>query len=268
MIIDRVTDNETKVLHTMSKRSVFTSTTVLPAGVTRETVLETLHDHTAMVQLNPNNCDIVPCRVPTFATPEESTCAWYQITDRISYLPGLTNKVTYSGCFHNLIDGMQSHIYAPMGLDIRNRWTIGGYLPGEHQGPVEFGAPKDGLYLKEDVDMVCNILATKFVQKELKIAHHHLVQRLIEKAHMTERERHNAQLLYKRTISDDSSVTSPTSPTSPSIHSERNPGMVSPLTPPSASSNKRFSFEVHPVEMDANRPAVELSSQKEPVELG
>jgi hypothetical protein len=37
----------------MSKRTVFTTITPLPAGITRETVLETLHDHIEMIDLNP-----------------------------------------------------------------------------------------------------------------------------------------------------------------------------------------------------------------------
>lgn len=104
----------------MSRQTFFTTTTVLPPGVTRETVLEALHDHLGMVQCLPNNCSITPCRAPSFATPEESTKSWYLITDRISYLPGFSSMVPYHGCFNNLFDGMQSHVYATLGLDIKN----------------------------------------------------------------------------------------------------------------------------------------------------
>lgn len=246
----------------MSKRTFFTTTTVLPPGVTRETVLEALHNHTTMVQMNPNNRAIVPCRTPSFATPEESTCIWYKITDRITYLPGISSDVPYYGCFNNLFDGMQSHIYAPLNLDLRNRWTLGGSLPGEPRGPVEFGAPKNGLYLKEDVEIRCNFLVTSFVKKELKAAHHQLVQRLIARAHVTERERHNMQLFQKRTLSEHSGTTSPTTL---SIVSERNlgPTVISPRTPPSYTSNKKFEFEPPPIEMAVNEQAVELPAQRE-----
>lgn len=34
----------------MSKRTIFTTITALPAGITRDTVLETLHNHTEMIE--------------------------------------------------------------------------------------------------------------------------------------------------------------------------------------------------------------------------
>lgn len=34
----------------MSKRTVFTTITPLPAGITRETVIETLHNHFEMIE--------------------------------------------------------------------------------------------------------------------------------------------------------------------------------------------------------------------------
>lgn len=42
--------------------------------------------------------------------------------------------------------------------------------------------PKEGLYLREDVDLSCNMLMMAFVKKDLKKSHKELVQRLIEKA--------------------------------------------------------------------------------------
>ena len=37
----------------MLKRSVFTTITPLPAGITRQIVIETLHNHMEMIDLNP-----------------------------------------------------------------------------------------------------------------------------------------------------------------------------------------------------------------------
>jgi hypothetical protein len=37
----------------MSKRTVFTTITPLPASISRQTVMETLHSHTEMIDLNP-----------------------------------------------------------------------------------------------------------------------------------------------------------------------------------------------------------------------
>lgn len=187
----------------MSKRSVFTTITPLPAGVTRETVMEFLLSHTEMIDLNPLVEERHPIKPPPQATPEEFHCVWYSLTDKISYLPGgmYSGKVTYTACFHDLGNGIQTHVYAPMGLDIKNKWTINGSLPGEPTQPHEIGKgiPLSGLYLREDVDMRCNILMTSFVKKNLRNAHSALVDRLVVKAQLYEAASINDRLSDRST---------------------------------------------------------------------
>ncbi|KAG8531217.1 uncharacterized protein KY384_004575 [Bacidia gigantensis] len=181
----------------MSKRTMFTTVTPLPAGISRETVLGTLHGHTEMIDLNPLVIERHPIKPPREASPEEINCEWYSVTDKITYIPGVyTGKLTFRACFHDLPDGLQSHILAPTGLDIKGRWTLGGSLPGEPRQAVEIGLnlPKVGLWLKEDVDMKCNMMATGFVKKSTKKAHSTLVQRLIEKSHLKDNEAYNHAL--------------------------------------------------------------------------
>jgi hypothetical protein len=174
----------------MSKRTVFTTVTPLPAGITRETVMETLHTHIEMIDLNPLVEERHPIKPPPNASPEEYHCIWYSLTDRVSYLPGgmMSGQVTYNCCFHDLERGLQTHCYAPMGLNIKGKWTLGGSLPGEPIAPMELGlgAPLHGLYIREDVDMKCNIMMTSFVKKTLKKAHSALVGRLLVKAQTLE----------------------------------------------------------------------------------
>jgi len=184
----------------MSKRTVFTTVTPLPTGITRETVMETLHHHVEMINLNPLCLveDRRPIKAPAEATAEEFHCTWYQLTDKISYLPGghLSSNVSYNACFHDLPNGLQTHCYAPMGVNIRGKWTLGGSLPGEPIAPVELGlgTPLNGLWLREDVDMRCNIMMTGFVKKTLKKAHIHLVDRLLMKAQIAGASETNLQL--------------------------------------------------------------------------
>ena len=186
----------------MSKRSHFTTVTALPAGITRETVLETLHNHVEMIDLNPLVTERHPIKPPSEATAEEYHCQWYSVTDRVNYLPGglYSGSVTFNACFHDLPDGLQSHIYAPMGLNMKGRWTIGGSLPGEPRQAVEIGLgmPKTGLWLREDVEMKVNMVMGGFVKKTTKKAHATLVQRLVEKAHIIEAEAHNTALAEQR----------------------------------------------------------------------
>jgi hypothetical protein len=188
----------------MSKRTLFTTVTALPTGISRETVIETLHNHLEMIDLNPLVTERHPINPPREATPEEFHAQWYSVTDKVNYLPGglYSGAVSFNACFHDLPDGLQTHIYAPMGLNMKGRWTLGGTLPGEPRQPVELGlgVPKTGLWLREDVDMKCNFVMTKFVKGTTKKAHTTLVQRLVEKAHLVEAQVHNHALEERQSI--------------------------------------------------------------------
>jgi hypothetical protein len=63
----------------MSKTSVFTTITPLPPGVSREVVIDTYHNHTEMIDLNPLVIERVPCKAPSFATADEFYASWYTI---------------------------------------------------------------------------------------------------------------------------------------------------------------------------------------------
>jgi hypothetical protein len=160
--------------------------------------METLRSHTEMIDLNPLVEERHPIKPPPHATAEEFHCLWYSLTDRVQYLPGgiMSGKVSYDACFHDLENGLQTHVYAPMGLNIKGKWTLGGSLPGEPVAPVELGvgAPLHGLYLREDVDMRCNIMMTTFVKRTLKKAHSKLVDRLVVKAQILDASIKNQQL--------------------------------------------------------------------------
>jgi hypothetical protein len=172
----------------MSKRSVFTTISPLPAGIPRDVVLDFLHNHLEMIDLNPLVKERHPIKPPPNAPDDELKCIWYSLTDRITYLPGglASGDISYTCAFHDLPDGIQTHCRAPLNVDIRDKWTLCGTLPGEPAEPVELGigAPATGLYIREDVDLRCNILMTGFVKKNLKKSHATLVDHLVEKARL------------------------------------------------------------------------------------
>ncbi|KFA50600.1 hypothetical protein S40293_08861 [Stachybotrys chartarum IBT 40293] len=177
----------------MFKRSVFTNISPLPPTVSRETALDFLHDHLEMIDLNPLIKERHIIDPPDYAEAEERKCVWYSLTDKISYLPGgvMSGDVTYTCAFHDLPFGIQTHCYAPMGLDIRDKWSVCGTLPGEPPEPVELGlaAPASGLYIREDIEMKCNILMAGFVKKTLQKAHGVLVDTLAAKAALVSRRK-------------------------------------------------------------------------------
>lgn len=171
----------------MNKRSQITHITPLPSYVSRDAAIELLHDHSTIISLNPLVTHQGRTTTPEHALPDELSSAWYEITDRIEYIPGtsLSGSVTYTACMHDLPNGLQTHVHAPAGLEIRGKWQVLGWLPGEERdapeiGIEQHGIPKEGLYLREDCDMKCNFFLTPFVKKNLHKSHQILVKRLLK----------------------------------------------------------------------------------------
>ncbi|KAK5117029.1 hypothetical protein LTR62_006750 [Meristemomyces frigidus] len=170
----------------MSTRSHITNITPLPPSISRDTALSLLHDHRELIQLNPLVIKHEKTKPHPSATLEEQVnCIWYSITDTINYLPGglAKSEVSYKAGFYDLPTGLQTHCFAPGGVDLRAIWRVGGNMPGEQPEAPELGVdkPVDGLYLREDVEVKCNMFLSGFVKKNLRKAHHTLVERLLDK---------------------------------------------------------------------------------------
>ncbi|ETS82381.1 hypothetical protein PFICI_04257 [Pestalotiopsis fici W106-1] len=166
----------------MSKRTTFTTISPLPADIGRQPVLDFFHNHEGMIDLNPLVIERHPLPEPPPHCPdEERECVWWSMTDKITYMPGVKSDLTYTAAFQDLHDGIRTHCYAPMGTHIRERWSLGGTLPGEPKQPVELGlgAPSQGLYIREDVEVRCNFLMAGFVKKTILKSHGVLVERLV-----------------------------------------------------------------------------------------
>ena len=71
----------------MSKTSVFTTITPLPAGITRQSVIDLYHAHTDIIELNPLVIDRFKCKAPSYAPAEEYYATWYTIKGVQSLLP-------------------------------------------------------------------------------------------------------------------------------------------------------------------------------------
>lgn len=186
-----------------------------------------------MIDLNPLVIHREPVKAPRFAPADEYFSTWYILRDKVQYIPGsdrLSGNVEYYACFHDLPHGLQTHVYAPLGLEIRNKWTLGESKAGE---AVELGLdiPKQGLWLREDVDMRCNLLMTPFVKKTLKKAHATLVDRLLELSHITESVKSERASLHSRASYGGDTLSIGTNP-----HASISAGSL-PLSNPSSSNN-------------------------------
>lgn len=279
-------------------RSTFTTITPLPSDLSRQQVVDFLHDHLAMIDLNPLIIERHQIDPPPHAPEDEKKCVWYSMTDRIDYLPGglASGQVTYTAAFFDSSDGLQTHSYAPMGLDLRGRWSVGGTMPGERPQPVELGlgAPATGLYLREDVDMRCNMLMVSFVKKTIKKSHGTLVEKLSARTSM-KAARHSMQNFGTSSSGNFQTPTPPASESSgvpargsngqhgfaagvssppaysngtPSssmgdIHQQRNGGFVAPGQPQRVGSNQSGLGQSGTVYHDSSRPGhyADMSSQ-------
>ncbi|KAF2262436.1 hypothetical protein CC78DRAFT_534768 [Lojkania enalia] len=174
----------------MRKKTTYTNITPIPSIIPRQLAIDILHSHGEIIELNPLVLGYEAIKAPRDAPSDEFYSTWYEITERIQYIPGVgkmgSGKIKFKGCFHDMPWGLQTHIYAPAGVDLRNKWQICGNQPGE---PVEtrelgIGAPPEGLYLREDIEIKCNVTMVSFVKKETKAASKILVERLLKKAEL------------------------------------------------------------------------------------
>lgn len=137
----------------------FTTITPLPAFATREMAVKALHNHAAMIELDPCMVKFDPM-TPSFTGPnEEFPWTWYQMTNKLPphpTKPSYDRYSTYNMSFNNLPQGLQTHVFTAPGVDIKSEWTIGGNMPGEPQNSANsspMGAPRNGLYLRQDVQV-------------------------------------------------------------------------------------------------------------------
>lgn len=176
----------------MSLRKTFYQTTYtsIPSHIPRQLAVDLLHNHSEIIELNPLVIGHHPIKAPPKAPADEYYSTWYDIQQRIQLIPGTgkvgSSKISFNGVFHDIPNGLQTHIYAPGGIDLRHNYSIGGNQPGEAPQVKELGsgAPTSGLYLKEDVEIRCNMVMINFVKKELRSSTDVLTARLVKKAEL------------------------------------------------------------------------------------
>ncbi|KAL4779786.1 hypothetical protein BJX76DRAFT_351501 [Aspergillus varians] len=179
----------------LRKKEGYKNLTPIPLCVPRQLALDILHSHSEIITLNPLVLTHQPVKAPQYATPDEYYYTWHEITQRVQVVPGLgklgSGKISFKGCFHDLPSGLQTHTYAPMGIELWHVYRIVGNQPGETAGAgagagVEVG-DLDGeqrLYLHEDIQIECNVTLISFVKTQLKAASKVLVERLLKKAEL------------------------------------------------------------------------------------
>jgi hypothetical protein len=178
----------------LRRNETYTVITRIPGFIPRQLALDILHSHSEVITLNPLVLNHKPISAPRNAAADEYYSTWYEITQRIQYVPGMgkagSAQITFNGCFHDMPWGLQTHTYAPMNVDLRNTYRVGGNQPGieppeqRELGMEELGIPRNGLYLRQDAEIKCNITMISFVKAQLKAASKEMVDRIIKKAEL------------------------------------------------------------------------------------
>jgi hypothetical protein len=180
----------------LKKKEAFTVITPIPSFIPRQLAIDILHAHSEVITLNPLVLDHKPIPAPRDAAADEFYSTWYEIHQSIQIMPGVgkfgASKISFVGCFHDMPWGLQTHTYGPLGVDLRIRYTVAGNQPGieppeqRELGLEALGAPKDGLYLRQDIDLRANISLISFTKAQLKSASKDMVQRIIRKAELVD----------------------------------------------------------------------------------
>ena len=100
---------------------------------------------------------------------------------------GFKKKIAFNTVFHDQPWGVQTHAYAPLGVDLRNKYTVGGSQLGEPRECKELGVdtPADGLYIREDTEIICSVpLTSKMVKSETQRTIGVMVERIARKAEL------------------------------------------------------------------------------------
>ncbi|KAJ3497430.1 hypothetical protein NLG97_g1908 [Lecanicillium saksenae] len=178
----------------LRKKDTYTVVTPIPSHIPRQLAIDILQSHGEVISLNPLVLSYKPMPAPRNAAADEYYSTWYEITQRVQFIPGMgkmgSGQITFNGCFHDMPWGLQTHIYAPMNVDLRNKYRIGGNQPGveppeqRELGMESLGIPTSGLYLRHEAEIKCNIAMMSFVKSELQKACKDMVDRIIKKAEL------------------------------------------------------------------------------------
>jgi hypothetical protein len=193
----------------LRKKKVFTLCHPIPGFIPRQVALDVLRDHGEIITLNPLVTDHIRINPPAHAAKDELQCFWYEIHERIQFVPGMgsmgSSKVTFTGCFHDMPWGLQTHMYVPMGIDLRAQYRIAGSQSGTEPsvprelGLAALGAPEEGLYLRTDIEFISNVALSSFVRKETNAAIKEMVNRIVKRAEQMDAEELQRMLSEERT---------------------------------------------------------------------
>jgi hypothetical protein len=144
-----------------------TTSTPIPPNISIQDVLNLLHDHIAMMDLNPlvvshnhiPSPDIVPAWDSTFLVTDQISC-YFCKTD-----------TKYQASFRNTADGLETEFKAALGVTGKAVWKVEKRPTSESMNPE--------LVLVEIAKVTCPWLLRPFVEGDFKTSHQELTQAFV-----------------------------------------------------------------------------------------
>ncbi|KAI1863600.1 hypothetical protein JX265_008817 [Neoarthrinium moseri] len=148
----------------------------LPEGTASATVLQLLQNHDDLMDLGSLTKERHPINPPPEAPPEEHHGAWqwYSITEQFR-LPKDVGSGEFSSKvgFLDLPNGMISHVYSQLGIEVRDHWTIQSSQSKSSGGPT--------LWVKVESDIKCKFILRSFVKRKVKQSRLGFVNQVLQK---------------------------------------------------------------------------------------
>lgn len=171
----------------MGKTVSYTVISPLDHKIPRQLALDLLHSHEEIIRLNPLVTDVGKIETPQNAATDEFFAQWYEITEKITFIPGVSKMIKFKGCWYDQAWGVQTHSLMGSLFDLWCTYRIGGNQPGEPREEKELGVnkPLDGLYLREDIRIELHIpIPASFVKKEMQKSSATMIARMKRKAEL------------------------------------------------------------------------------------
>lgn len=90
----------------LKKKEVYTTVTPIPGFIPRQLAVDILHSHSEVITLNPLVLSHKAIPAPRDAAADEYYSTWYEVTERVQLIPGLSklgsSKINFKVCFHDL----------------------------------------------------------------------------------------------------------------------------------------------------------------------
>ncbi len=86
----------------LRKKATWTNVTPIPSFIPRQLAIDILHSHAEIIELSPLVLGFEAVKAPRDAPADEFYATWYEITEKIQFIPGIgrlgSGNIKFKGC--------------------------------------------------------------------------------------------------------------------------------------------------------------------------